>query len=391
MTAFPRPRRLPAAAVVLALVAALVTPAAARSDRSSAGLPPIRHVFVIVLENESYTTTFGSPAADPYLASTLPRRGVLLTNYYGTGHESNDNYIAMISGQGPNPQTQADCQIFANFVTAGVVVSPGQLVGSGCVYPTSVGTLGNQLTARHLTWKGYMGDMGNVASREAAVCGHPVLNSRDGTESAVPGDGYATRHDPFVYFHSNIDNTRYCAAHVVPLGMTNGKLPKGAPKGTTGLATDLKSARRTPNLSFIVPNLCDDGHDFPCTNQHSGASALADVDAFLSKWVPMITSSPAFRHDGLLIINFDESSQSDSTACCGEVAGPNSPRPGISGPGGGRTGAVLLSRFIDPGTKTSTPYNHYSLLASIEDLFHLPHLGFAATVTTKFGADVYNR
>ena len=56
-----------------------------------------------MLENEGYAATFGSPSDDPYLASTLPAAGALLTNYYGIGHHSNDNYIAMISGQAPNP------------------------------------------------------------------------------------------------------------------------------------------------------------------------------------------------------------------------------------------------------------------------------------------------
>src|SRR5581483_1388501 len=279
--------------------------------------------FVIVLENEGYAATFDNPSADPYLARTLPGEGALLPNYYGIGHVSNDNYIAMVSGQGPNPQTQGDCQVFTDFVGSGPLVD-GQAVGTGCVYPTSVPTVGNQLSAKKLKWKGYMEDMGNVSSREAPVCGHPALNSRDATQSATAGDGYVSRHDPFVYFHAVVDNPAYCDKHVVPLGTPAGQLPKGTPRGTTGLAADLQKASTTPNLAFIVPNLCDDGHDFPCTNQKSGPSALADIDSFLSTWVPRITSSPAFKRDGLLVITFDESDgpQSDSSACCGEQPGP---------------------------------------------------------------------
>src|SRR5947207_543058 len=73
---------------------------------------PIRigHVFVIVLENEDYDSTFAaSPPPSPYLATTLPAQGRLLTQYYGIGHYSLDNYIAMVSGQAPNTATQADC------------------------------------------------------------------------------------------------------------------------------------------------------------------------------------------------------------------------------------------------------------------------------------------
>ncbi|MCU1493761.1 MAG: phosphoesterase family protein [Acidimicrobiaceae bacterium] len=355
--------------------------------------PKIGHVFVLMLENEGYAATFANPSADPYLATTLPSEGALLTQYYGTGHESNDNYVSLISGQAPNPQNQADCQIYSDFIGTGPLVPPGQAVGDGCAFPATVPTVANQLTAARLGWKGYMQDMGNVASRESAVCAHPVINTQDQTQSAVAGDGYVTRHNPFVYFHSIVDNQAYCDAHVVPLGSTTGVLPPSVPAGTTGLATDLKSASTTPALSFVVPNLCNDGHDFPCTNQPSGASALADVDTFLATWVPKITSSPAFKQNGLLVIAFDESGgpQSDSSACCGEVAGPNSPLPGITGPGGGRTGAVLLSPFIRGGTVSSVPYNHYSLLASIETEFGLSRLGYATRVPASFGADVFTR
>ncbi|MGH9120562.1 MAG: alkaline phosphatase family protein [Acidimicrobiales bacterium] len=252
-------------------------------------------------------------------------------------------------------------------------------------------TVANQLQSKGLSWKAYMEDMGNVATREAPVCAHPPLGSLDGTQSAVPGDGYATRHDPFVYFHSIIGDTATCDANVVPLGTPSGTLPANVPPGTTGLATDLRSAVTTPNLAWITPDLCSDGHDFPCTNRPGGASALADIDSFLSTWVPLITSSPAFHQGGLLEITFDESDgpQSDSSACCGETSGPLDPLPGLLGPGGGRVGAVLISPFIKPGTVSNQPYNHFSSLASIEDTFGLNRLGEAATVSRTFGSDVF--
>jgi hypothetical protein len=63
---------------------------------------------------------------------------------------------------------------------------------------------------------------------------------------------------------------------------------------------------------------------------------------------------------------------------------------GGSGPGGGVVGAVLLSPFIAPGTTSSTAYNHYSMLGSVEDLFGLPRLA-GATGTVGFGSDVYTK
>jgi hypothetical protein len=44
---------------------------------------------------------------------------------------------------------------------------------------------------------------------------------------------------------------------------------------------------------------------------------------------------------------------------------------------------------VTPGTTTATPYNHYSLLRTVEDLFGLGHLGYAAR-STAFGSDVFN-
>ncbi|MGZ4203311.1 MAG: alkaline phosphatase family protein, partial [Thermoleophilaceae bacterium] len=170
----------------MALVLALVVGAPAR-----AATPPIKHVWVIVLENESATTTFGANSPAPYLAKVLPANGAFVGNYFGIGHASLDNYIAMISGQAPNPITQADCQQYTD-IFPGTVGSDGQTVGLGCVYPTAVKTVADQLSAKGLGWKGYMQDMGNDPTREAATCAHPNLNSSDGTQSATAKDSYAT-------------------------------------------------------------------------------------------------------------------------------------------------------------------------------------------------------
>lgn len=340
-------------------------------------LPPIRHVFVIVLENKSYEKTFGPGSPAPYLADTLVKRGAHLTQYYGIGHSSLDNYIAMISGQAPTRETQADCGKFVDFVQTGTAAD-GQVAGSGCVYPRSVRTLADQLAERKLTWKGYMEDMGNDPTREPKTCGHPPVGAVDPTEGAQkasgshPLDQYATKHNPFMYFHSIIDSPA-CDSNVVPL---------------PALEADLRSAATTPNFAFITPNLCNDGHDSPCVDGSPGG--LVSANAWLRTWVPRILKSPAFRESGLLIVTFDEASSSDASACCNEQSGPNVKAAGVRGPGGGRIGAVLVSPFIRPGTVSNTPYNHYSLLRSIEDLFGLEHLGYAGQRgLVAFGADVY--
>jgi len=359
------------------------------SPTKNAAIPAITHIWNIVLENEDYATAFGDPPADPYLATTLPSEGALLEDYYATGHESNDNYVALVSGQPPNPDNQGDCQVYGAFSASSI--DHDIEGGVGCVYPSQIQTIGSQLTQKGLDWKSYEEDMGNDPIREAAACGHPALNTVDSTQNAVAGDGYATRHDPFAYFQSVTDTSSYCDNHVVALGSPTGVMPASALPGETGLVTDLRSAATTPAYSFITPNLCDDGHDYPCKNQTGGASALADTDTFLETWIPIIIASPAYHQGGLIEITFDESdgAQSDASACCNEVAGPASPLPGITGPGGGKVGAVLLSPFITPGTRSTTAYNHYSTLATDERLLGVARLGEANTTSAWFGAGVF--
>jgi hypothetical protein len=352
----------------------------------------IKHVFVIVLENEGFDVTFGPNSKAPYLSQTLTSQGVLLNQYYGTGHVSLDNYIAMLSGQAATPQTRNDCQVFQDFALTGVT-SDGQAIGSGCVYPASIKTLPDQLNAVGRSWRGYMEDMGNDPAREASACGHPTLNTLDQTQSAeapsalVPlGDQYASRHNPFVYFHSIIDSPG-CASHVVNLNL---------------LPADLLDESSTPDFAFITPNLCNDGHDAPCKNSQPGG--LVSADAFLRKWIPLITASTAYQRDGLIVITFDEGGltlQPTSTGlsilapglfCCNEQPGPNlAPFPQTTNItptvsltfqsyGGDRTGAVLLSPFLEPGTVSYTPFNHYSLLKTLEDIFDTDaYLGYAGS------------
>ncbi len=329
-----------------------------------------QHVFLILLENKTFADTFKPDSDAPYLAHDLTKQGELLTNYYGIGHFSLDNYIAMVSGIAPNPETQADCFRYTEFAAAPAALDhEGQVHGRGCVYPSFVKTLPDQLEAKGLTWGGYMEDM-------TKPCQHPPIGTTDDHIRARAGDQYATRHNPFVYFHSLIDSGS-CEKHDLPLSR---------------LEVDLKSVATTPNLVFITPNLCNDGHNGPSAICLGGG--LKSADRFLREWVPKIMASPAYQNDGMLLITFDEAevgANGDATACCNEPTGPNTLLPGLTGPGGGRIGAVILSRYVKAGSTNDMPYNHYSLLRSLEDLWHLDHLGYAAQADLKaFGDDVYN-
>src|SRR3954447_17170261 len=304
----------------LAVAVALALPAV-----GSAALPPVKHVFVVVLENENADVTFGPGTKAPYLAHGLPAQGQLAPNFYAVTHLSLGNYIALVSGQGSNPVTQSDCQLYMD-VTPGTLGQEGQALGQGCVYPEAVKTVADQLSAKGLSWKGYMEDMGNTPGRPT-TCRHPAIGSQDDTQQAKKGQQYAARHNPFVYFHSIIDHPS-CNQNDVPLD----RLP-----------ADLRAASTTANYVFITPNLCNDGHDAPCVDGRPGG--LKSADEFLKTWVPRITSSPAYRADDVLIVTFDEAEATGdkpaATSCCDQPAGPNTRNPAgpTPGSGGGLTGA----------------------------------------------------
>ena len=421
------------------MAGAATLPAAAKTTVVRAALPPgkINHIIVIEFENEGYQTTFGPGSAATYLNGTLRPEGELLQNYYATGHNSLDNYIAQVSGQAPTEDTQADCAdngfAFAN-VEPGTsdpnqAVNPGQVDGEGCVYPSSVNTIANQLDAKYppspktsvASWRAYEQDMGNTPSRDGGVpdptggtdCGHPAIGAPDNAEFATSVDQYTSRHNPFVWFHSIIDKSAECNANVVPLGTLGAN---GVPAPTGHLAIDLRSEKTTPRFAFITPNLCSDGHDGTCagTNSTGGhAGGLTGADEFLHAWMPLIFNSPAYKHgDTLVVITFDEADVDPSTpayaaACCNETTGPNTHAPGNAGlatdtaPGGGQVGALLLNpKYVTAGsTDTTGSYNHYSALRSYEDLLGLTtggsdgagHLGFAAAKgLAPFGTDVFS-
>ncbi|MFF0126194.1 alkaline phosphatase family protein [Streptomyces mirabilis] len=426
-------------AVVGAIAAVTLAPASASArEEHHPTAHKIGHVWTIILENKSYEATFTGLNQNSYLWKTLPSYGELLTQYYGTGHYSLDNYISLVSGQAPAPDNQSDCPQYKD-VSPGTPAADGQVnATTGCVYPSTVKTLFNQLDAKKVPWKVYAQDMGNTPTRENAYqCGIPGSPSGAGVPDpggATAEDQYVPKHNPVPWFRSLIDNPKDCAK-VAPL---DGLAASAGHPAVSGLAQDLKSEKTTPRFSWISPNNCSDAHDATCKgdnlsgdpNNHQGG--LYASDRFLEKVVPQIMASQAYQHDGMIQIIFDEAfppykmygnSIADYTgnsntslntptdtaqsvvACCNELPGPNTTQPGFQAfgqdttPGGGITGAVVLSRYIKPGSVSEQPYNHYSWLRSMEDLFGIRHggtdghghLGYAAADGLRpFGADVYN-
>ncbi len=294
-----------------------------------------------------------------------------MVRYYAVAHEALANEIALLSGQGPTEATAADCPTYSEISPTGAGAD-GQMLGQGCVYPSPTQTLIGQLTAKSLPWRAYIEGIDEGASTPPA-CSHPATGAADPSASLTPGasaPSYQTWRNPFVYFAS-IAGSFSCDAHDVGIGELHG---------------DLASEPRTASLSYIAPGPCDDGNPVPCgPGKASGALA---ADTFLKKYVPQILSSPAYKKDGLLAITSDQAPSSgenaDSSSCCGQPTYPNLPAPTTAGHGGGQVGLLLLSPFLKKGGGfAQEPYNHYSLLATIEQIFGLGKLGYAGLPEVK--------
>ena len=330
------------AALAFAAVPIVSAGAAPVASQSGLGIAPgkIKHVWLIILENKSYDATFTGLNRNTYLWRTLPAQGVLLKNYYGTGHFSFDNYLALASGQATQPDTQADCPYYDHFAghvdTSGSLKTnpsygqmtsaggPNAAIGSnGCVYPASVPTLFKQLTAAKVSWKGYAQDLGNTDagapthSAGARYCGAPFATPGPTGSTAQPNppvanatDQYLPKHFPFPWFESILQSGDCDAGHIASLF-----------DPTRGLYHDLQREATTPAFSWITPNMCSDGHDAVCHgNNLSGGFAdattpraprnytggLYAADLFLEHVVPEIEASAAFKDGGLIDITFDE-------------------------------------------------------------------------------------
>jgi phosphatidylinositol-3-phosphatase len=135
---------------------------------------------------------------------------------------------------------------------------------------------------------------------------------------------YALKHNPFAYYGGT------CPSQVVPF---------------TSFASDM--AGDVPRFVWITPDLCHDGHD--CSN--------AVVNAWLSQTVPTILNTSAWQDNGALFITWDEGEDSANS---------------------------VLTLVIHPNPRlhrSDKSYNHYSLLATIEDDLGVPRLGAAAQAT----------
>lgn len=329
------------------------------------GLPEVKHVFVVMLK-EGAIEESGKTAEAGYLGKELPAQGELLTNYFAVTKGALANQIALLSGQGPTPETAANCPNYAD-VGPGTESPEGQIEGNGCVYPAAAKTLPGQLSEADLKWKSYVqGIEDGAAAGQPASCRHPSPGTPDPNQLATPTDAYVTWRNPFIYFHSILDAPECAEANV----------------GLPQLSADLKlKAEKFPTLAYIAPD-----------------------EAQLEPLIAEIEESMAYKDGGMIVVTAAQAPQEgekpDESGCCIDPDFPNLPDAGEAAPpsgpvretgGGGRVGLLLLSPFVEPGTTSETYFNHFSLLATIEELFSLERIGYAAEpAITGFDESLFN-
>lgn len=181
----------------LTLVAPSSSGALGTASTSTAFPTPIRHVFVIVMENEEAKTVLsGGP-----FETSLAEKYSYASHYYGVCHPSTPNYLALTSGNA----WQCGTNDFRFYNTS---------------------NLGNLLQSAGRSWDAFMETMPKPCDLHGYASYSPDPNA-------------------FLHYYNIVNNTALCDAHDVPF---------------TNWYNDV-NAGTIPNYALFVPNLTDDGHN----------------------------------------------------------------------------------------------------------------------------------
>jgi hypothetical protein len=284
-------------------------PTLARVSQSASSFPQYDHVFLIINENHNYNQIIGNPAA-PIINALASHYG-LATSYTGVGDPSEPNYVAMLGGD--TFGISSDDPYFF----------PGHTV--------SASNLMSQLDVAGKTWKGYFEDLPYPGYR--GYCYPGKCNGIPDSDTQ-----YVAKHNGIVNF-ANMQNSADWVKQV-PLQQ---------------LSADL-AAGHVPNLSYIVANECHDMHGAPPWCVDSGKSGDVDDtwlvsqgDAFVGSTVNLITSSSVWKSgNNAIVVTFDEGNvKSDKIV------------------------TIVAANHGVRAVKDNTSYDHYALLASLQQTFGL--------------------
>ena len=330
-------------------------PTAQAGTAASQKSPRLDHIFVIMLENHSKSSVIGDANA-PFM-TRLAKRWAMADRYYGVTHPSMPNYIASVAGDNFGIQDDHDENV--------VNLDRRNLI--------------DQLESRHVRWAAYMEDL---PKNKLASFGPTV----GGTTYQL----YAKKHDPFVLF-DDIKNNPQRMRHV---------------RDYSRLAADLDSGH-APQFVWISPNQCHDMHggiydhvkghpETPCpygsTKDDANDAALKHKsDRFVRRAVHTIRSSAAWTKHSAIVIVTDENDYTgtkrtggweSAAGCCDSPYVPaGDPRVSDRWPGGTYGGGLIPAIVVSPQGPHhyvgNGRFNHYSLLTTIEQNWHLGYLGHA--------------
>jgi hypothetical protein len=187
-------------------------------------------------------------------------------------------------------------------------------------------SLVDQLEGADLTWKGYFQNMPAPGFEGTCYPTSPCL--------------YASKHNPFLNF-THVSTSDAGKANLVP---------------DTQLMANLTTGN-VPNFSYIVPDQCHDIHGIggTCPDKQTNIQA---ADEYLATVVTAIMNSPAWKQGhNAIVVTFDEGGT--TLGCCD------------ANPGGGKIVTIVVTNNQQKAVVDDTPYNHYSLLATVEKAFGL--------------------
>ena len=332
----------------------------------------LKHVYTIMMENHALSQIIGDTTDAPNLNMLAATYGQA-TQYYGVTHPSLPNYLAAVSGdfQGifddcnAGPDITCPVEEFIPGLTGGDLTGnqlmTAQQAANAAAIPHwfSGRTIVDQLEEKGLTWKAYMGDL--IAPGDTSG-GAPIITTADGGTDTL--NMYAQKHNPFMYFQGVRTNTN--------------RMQKIVP--ATNLAKDL-TGTTMPNYVWISPDQCADMHGL-----HADTAAYIDAgfcagdtadndtspaviqygDAYVGDLVKKIMASPTWSEGSAIVIVFDEDDYLHTEGCCGSPTGVDGGTLG-----GAQVPAIVVSSLNPHPTKLTDPFNHYSMLATLQHIWGL--------------------
>ena len=410
--------------VLAGLLAAISSAALAQEGPVPRGVPPLTHVWVIMMENHGFSQVLNNPAA-PF-TTKYANSANLGTNYFAVAHPSLTNYLEVnggsnfgvlddnspdwhnltcspniaavvtnfeadanpicpISGTGTDAATPAID--YSNETSGPPGVNNIDGVKSYAADPNILGmSIADQLVAAGKSWKTYQESLpiggadyidysdGNFSN----LTDFTLFNTLSPAQPPTFSSGeivqlYAVKHNPFAYFLSTEQGT----------AGGNSLANVASFDGAGGLYGDLGSGR-VPNYSFVVPNQCNDQHgrnngtqfchEDPNDNGTQvglNPALMALGDQALQRIVTAIHASPAWRMGRNVIVTiWDEDDYSVS--------------PTVN-----KVAAIVDTNYGFHKLRSGEFYTHFSLLRTIEGGFRLPCLNHACDASTHTMSDLF--